>query len=528
LNKIKNNLLLIACLVQQICTGQAVFDNFYKTGFNNLLSNNVITNPDSSFVFVNFIRDSATWRQDMGLIKLDNNGNELNKISFNMFNKDYAPFYRGKPFISASNSSYLITSGFMVGNKQGFIVNKIAKSNLDTLKTLVYSEVNSLALSNLIKINNNKYYLVGNAFLGNNQWPVIFHLDSNINIIQKFTVATFNNFGPSSVVFNPISKNLFAHGVIAEVGLPNTLCYIDTLGVVTQTALSTAYHTVNIARVSFSQVDSTYLVVGSKKTGSFNSFPLYRMFIGKYDMNLNILWEKTYGDEGSYNSLVDAKLLPDGSIVAAGLYSELSTNPIGNADVNGVILKVSAKGHFRWMREYSHVGAGSIREGFHGIDLTKDGGFILCGNAIAQPKAKAWAVKTDSTGCVLPGCPSSTVQIDSTLSPIITLPPPPPPIDTTSGNTVQIMEYGQLANVLNVFPNPVNEVLRIEFKTAVGTKNKEYTYELINALGQVVLVHKTKEFHFNLQLNDLKNGLYIFQVMDDNGLQLAAKRIVKE
>src|SRR5690606_27507994 len=121
------------------------------------------------------------------------------------------------------------------------------------------------------------------------------------------------------------------------------LCYIDTLGIVTQTALSTAYHTVNIVKVSFSPTDSTYLVVGSKKTGSFNSFSTKKMFIGKYDVNLNILWEKTYGDEGIYNSLADAKILADGSVVASGVYSELTSNPIGNADVNGVILKVSSK-----------------------------------------------------------------------------------------------------------------------------------------------------------------------------------------
>jgi len=86
-----------------------IIDNTYKTGYNNVLSSNVLTNSDSGCVFVNYIRDSATSSQDAGFIKLDKHGNAVVKKSFNLFNLDHLGFLQGmKQFICATPCSYFL------------------------------------------------------------------------------------------------------------------------------------------------------------------------------------------------------------------------------------------------------------------------------------------------------------------------------------------------------------------------------------------------------------------------------------
>jgi len=81
--------IVIICLVHLICAGQTYFDNTYKTGYNNVLSSNVLTTPDSGCVFCKLYSDSATSSQDAGFIKLDKHGNAVVKKSFNLFNLDH-------------------------------------------------------------------------------------------------------------------------------------------------------------------------------------------------------------------------------------------------------------------------------------------------------------------------------------------------------------------------------------------------------------------------------------------------------
>ena len=150
--KIKLSIILV-CLTQMFCVGQTYFDNTYKTGYNNLLSSNVLTTPDSGCVFVNYISDSITHKQYVGLIHIDKFGNEVIKKSFSIPNYEYGGFLQGmKQFIPATTCSYFLTGGTYTGNINPFILNKINRVTLDTIKTVIYSNNFSYNVSNFIKL----------------------------------------------------------------------------------------------------------------------------------------------------------------------------------------------------------------------------------------------------------------------------------------------------------------------------------------------------------------------------------------
>ncbi len=515
------------CLLQIIGRGQNTFDNYYTTGYHNNKSSNVITEPDSGSVFVNYVVDSATYRIDMGLLRLDKNGNEVVKNSFNMFNESYNSTNWGmKNFIEATPSSYFLMGIYFVGNQQGFIITKLNKTTLDTIKNTIYSDTYSYGINNFIKFNDNKYFLIGNRWTGNTQSSVIFRLDSNLTIQQTIIVPTPPDFGIWNATYNPVNKKILLSGGTASGQYLNTFYYIDTLGQLTQAAFGPKYYQYrHFFQVNYSPFDSTFVVIGDLKTGVLNNFGLYKLCIGKYDLNLNLKWEKTYGDAMPANVLVDAVVLDDGSITAAGAYSPLTTFPLSNANYNGIILKVNKVGQLHWAREYDHTVPGNLTEQFYGIDKTLNKGFVLCGNIIAPPsnKSQAWAVKTDSMGCVTPGCANTLMQVDSIVYPP---PPPPPPIDTTI-ITVGIKEIIFEKSNLKIYPNPVSQVLKIAIANFNTAEKNTYRLEIINTLGQSVLKSKALSYLTEIDVSDLQNGIYFLQVFNQNKL-LVTEKFVKE
>ncbi len=519
---------MVFCLLQIIGRGQNTFDNYYNTGYHNNKSSNVITEPDSGCVFVNYVIDSVTQRWDMGLLRLDKNGNEVIKNSFNMFNESFYSYVSGmKNFIEATPSSYFLSGGYFVGNQQGFIITKFNKNTLDTIKTKIFSDNYSYGINCFIKFNNNKYFFIGNKWIGNNGSPVIFHLDSNLNIIQTITVASGNDFTIWDAVYNPVTKRILLSGGTASGQYLSTFMHLDTLGNIKQIAYGPSYLTRSILQVYYRALDTSYIAVGYYKTGTFSNISLTKLCIGKLDVNLHFKWEKTYGSAMPGNGLMDAVLLDDGSIVVSGAYSQLTSAPLGNANFNGVILKVNKYGQFQWAREYDHLPPGNLSkiEQFYGIDKTLDKGFILCGNIIAPPsnKSQAWAVKTDSMGCVTPGCASTIMQVDSIVYPP---PPPPPPIDTTI-ITVGIKEIIFEKNNLRIYPNPVSQVLKIAIANFNTAEKNTYHLEIINTLGQSVLKSKALSFLSEMDVSALQNGIYFLQVFNQNKL-LVTEKFVKE
>ena len=123
----------------------------------------------------------------------------------------------------------------------------------------------------------------------------------------------------------------------------------------------------------------------------------------------SILWERQYDAPASEATLWTAKeMAPGGDLIAVG-QSNLA------APMRGILLHTTNQGDSIWMRYYEYSdsvvnrGRGVLRD----VMPTTDGGFIAVGSAGGlsndpnDPPAYSqdmWVIKTDSLGCLVPGC----------------------------------------------------------------------------------------------------------------------------
>ncbi len=511
----RNFILIVICLLYINNKGQITFNNYYKTGYNNFFSTNIFPQPDSSNIIFNYLQDSATGRQDLGILKINKQGNLLVNKTFNINNVNYLAYINGlKQFIPATNNSFLAVSGTYTNTNTTIIFTKINKTTLDTIKnTFYYDGTYNYYVNNFIKLNDNKYYLIGGKGNTTTEWPVIFHLDSNLTIINIITLNNPINLSCTNAVINPITKKLLFSGTITYNTNKINVGFIeaDTLGVISNTAIINYNGAQGISQLRYSNFDNSYVFNGSKRTSKYGSTSMLRLNITKLNStNLNVIWAKTYGSAAITNNCNSFVINTDGSIVTCGRYADSTSLPLMNYDIKGVILKVSAVGDSLWMRQYNNYQTPpnplNYFETFFGIEKTYDGGYIACGGVINQPQGKAWVLKTDSLGCISAGCGSVINGTPTIISGIKT------------------QEKNEEAQSISIYPNPANDILNIEL---VEIKIKDYRLEIVNNLGQVVYQSLIINHHSSIVIKELPSGIYFINIFSKNGL-IEAKKIVKE
>lgn len=180
------------------------------------------------------------------------------------------------------------------------------------------------------------------------------------------------------------------------------------------------------------------------------------------DPNGAVVWQKLYGPQRHSAMFVVQEIQPSGDLISTGFYNE-------NGNYKGVLLRTTSTGDSLWMREYQYndtlVEQG--RGGFYDVQPTPDGGFIAVGVAFAINgiyTQDVWVIKTDSMGCIEPGC------------------------NVITGMETQLTN---LKDALRVWPNPVQAggAVQVEVQLPEGFKaDGPLQLTVTNGLGQ--LVHK--------------------------------------
>jgi len=157
-----------------------------------------------------------------------------------------------------------------------------------------------------------------------------------------------------------------------------------------------------------------------------------QMMLTKWDPAGNIIWQMRshYND---YVNTFDFEVLSDGSIIATG-----------TSLLEAVLAKFSSTGDSLWSRSYTPTDGGCY---LYDVQPTSDGGFVATGTAYwydqppeYQTNQLIWVLKTDSLGCVVPGCQNVGVQ-----------------------------EYAlELNEHLRVWPNPASDVVHLELTLPPG------------------------------------------------------------
>ncbi|MFA9212627.1 MAG: T9SS type A sorting domain-containing protein [Candidatus Methylacidiphilales bacterium] len=181
------------------------------------------------------------------------------------------------------------------------------------------------------------------------------------------------------------------------------------------------------------------------------------------------------------------------------LYSLIRHNLTNTSNQYVMFAKFDLEGNMIWKRLFQQ-GDYSNRA----YSLTPiDDGFLICGDAKDSTKAKgdsdAWLIKTDSNGCIIPGC-------------------------NAKDNVVQIINPEK---VFTVYPNPAQNEIN------VNTENLDIKIEslaIYNMQGQLFKFRQAqlpeKEIT-KINTEDLANGNYLL-IITTNKQQMAGKKFVVE
>jgi hypothetical protein len=218
------------------------------------------------------------------------------------------------------------------------------------------------------------------------------------------------------------------------------------------------------------------------------------------------------------------------SFAWVGLFSILQVNEteyvaVGNRagdGRSGLLVKFNIYGEKLWERQYKKI---PLFEGefnfpdhvLYDVALTPDEGFVMVGQGINYyddngelPGQKAWLVKTDKYGCLVPNCQYIGVETE--------------PIDTTDTTDTTIVIPPTPATWL--FPNPSNEFLfyyhhQDNFQVATAT--------IYSTSGQLVQKWEITEndVTYEIDVSQFAAGTYILKVANHLGETIRTERFVK-
>ncbi|MFZ4800071.1 MAG: T9SS type A sorting domain-containing protein [Bacteroidia bacterium] len=179
------------------------------------------------------------------------------------------------------------------------------------------------------------------------------------------------------------------------------------------------------------------------------------------------------------------------------LYALISHNVNTPSEEYVMFAKFDLEGNILWKRLFQQA---TYSNRAYCLTPTEDG-FLICGDAKDSTHTKgdsdAWLIKTDSNGCILPGC-------------------------NATDNVVQIINPEK---VFTVYPNPAQNEIN------VSTENLDIKIESLavyNLQGQLLKSINTKANNQQtINIEDLVNGNYLL-IITTNKQQMAGKKFVVE
>jgi hypothetical protein len=229
--------------------------------------------------------------------------------------------------------------------------------------------------------------------------------------------------------------------------------------------------------------DGNYLLAGYRNLSERRQGYLY-----KIDPTGTVIWENEYGDSNTTEEFNKVIELPNGDIVAAGLYDPYGAS-VQQSDNGGLLVKTDSEGNELWRRAYQK---NEYTDLFYSLLATDDGGFLLSGQAVNEEtnSQDAWLLKVDSMGCTFPNC-------------------------------IVGMDEEERMVMVDVWPNPTSEVLNLELQQQGMAE-----VQLYDMAGKLVLQKQTTQQREAIDVSTFENGLYLLTVVQGD-MKTTAKVMVQ-
>jgi len=231
---------------------------------------------------------------------------------------------------------------------------------------------------------------------------------------------------------------------------------------------------------------------------------LYQAYMAKLDRSDGaFIWEREYGPVGPEVIIRSVhEITPFGDLIAVG------RTRVSNS-YYGTLFRTTNDGDSLWLRNYQyHDSLVSNASGlFYDAVPTPDGGFVAVGSAFSINgiyTQDVWVIKTDSMGCIEPGC------------------------DVITGMQTQLTN---MKDALRVWPNPVQAggAVQVELQLPDGFKaDGPLQLTVTNGLGQ--LVHRqglAQNPRPEVLEGQLSSGLYHLHLHDNTRWIAGAKLVVE-
>ncbi|MBL7897007.1 MAG: T9SS type A sorting domain-containing protein [Crocinitomicaceae bacterium] len=232
----------------------------------------------------------------------------------------------------------------------------------------------------------------------------------------------------------------------------------------------------------------------------------YVASVTKLGNTLNEEWQITLGDSIGESGINFTDIKPIGMnefVVCGYQYS-------GDSSVIGSLVAFNLSGQILWDSYFTFVNASDIYNypwhELYEVEITPDGGYLLAGKAEdwvalgnGNPGSFGWVVKTDSVGCLVPGCQ----------------------------DFFSVSEIEKPKVQISLYPNPAKNLLNIYYYDPLFSSGE--LMQVFDLQGKLIreLPIKTNDITYLYDISALTVGTYILMVTN-HGLERASVKFVVE
>ncbi len=249
------------------------------------------------------------------------------------------------------------------------------------------------------------------------------------------------------------------------------------------------------------------LLVGRNATGGQNRGAL----ICSCNENGDYQWSQLQegGDDLQYFNAGFKRVFQteDGNFVIGGVLFERTGTPDPDDDPFNYIIcfrKLTESGEMLWERRYQKVQSFNERHDLNDMAITSDGGIAAVAVAldyneefpeVGHPQ-RAWILKLDECGCLVPGCDSSC-----------------PEIEESSGGSPYY--FG---------PNPASNLFSIGSSVL-----DKYSFSIYDDMGRLILEKQNaqKDIGYLVDVENWSSGMYFLHLQDQEGKGYVEKVVVE-
>ncbi|MBK8245716.1 MAG: T9SS type A sorting domain-containing protein [Saprospiraceae bacterium] len=401
----------------------------------------------------------------------------------------------------------LISGAQFIYNRRGFSLYYAKLNNaMDTIwSKTINTKYNSPGLYGIIELSNGNIFIAGNdchtrstgGTYPDSCDPIIILADRLGNIIKYVKLEKpdpINTFEALLDLKEDSENNIYATGRISVNTLYNRglIIKFNPKGeIIWRKEFTESGYGIALNYLD-ELADGTLIAIGSIGKPFFDNNPHLNYLILRIDKDGKTISSKrvfrSY-DGGPQNCVKDRF---GNYICVANIQKD------ANSYINGYLTKFSPDGDSIWTREFSH--RDDRDEGFYNIALASDGGYYLTGlNWISDEdhSSKGWIVKTDSNGCVIPGC-------------------------TTAVN----VEKENNGDLFNLFPNPVSDHLSI-YLNDEDLQDRRYHLKCFDQNGRIVLTQAFSGRKTDVDVSSLITGMYFYQINDGRKMVQSGKLVIR-